>query len=727
MDIMLVGGVSPMMRKLSLKLYKEGHRLFVLSGSRNPSQHYEHVFERYDFPYSADSVKEVFRSVDPDVTVLLGAFDSSFREKNTEKDALEYIAGLQNVLLSWAALNHGRLVYLSSAEVYEQSLLVPASELVQPVPSSLRAVLLLQAEESCRFYRERLEKDIIILRLDRIYDIPRDKNEAALGICESKCLDAFRGSTVTFRKNYSYGLTYMGDAVESMYKIIACSTHKYDLYHISSGVAYSELQIVEAVKKCFKRKLEILDNTVDDSYSLVLSNSRLKEEFGFDVRRSPEETVTNTIRHMKKHSADFLDEAHPGLSIWRRLYYKLVSIFGAAFPYMENLALFIPFFMLNNRATDSLYFSKIDFYLIFVLIFAVVHGQRQATFSALLATAGYVFRQMYSNSGITVMTDYNTYVWIAEIFIVGLVVGYMKDQTRFLKEEKEQEVDFLSECVTDISDINDSNLRVKEGLITQVVNYDYSLGTVYDMIERLGDDYPTKILFRALSLVKDVTDCNDVSIYRIDRDNNARLFGYTSDRAASMGNVVYLPEIEPIYDAITGDTVYLNRDMNPEYPMMAYTAWEDGKANMTVMLWSVPFERMTINESNRLTVLCKLIRKTVKRAEDYINLLKCEQFSNGGKVLNPEAFADLVDTYREAKKNNRTDYTLLKVTCSNYEDAANIISKELMPFSHMGRGREGGLYILLTGTTCGERDSLISALGQKGIIAAVSGESEVWM
>ena len=50
MDIMLVGGVSPMMRKLSLKLYKEGHRLFVLSGSRNPSQHYEHVFELYDFP-----------------------------------------------------------------------------------------------------------------------------------------------------------------------------------------------------------------------------------------------------------------------------------------------------------------------------------------------------------------------------------------------------------------------------------------------------------------------------------------------------------------------------------------------------------------------------------------------------------------------------------------------------------------------------------------------------
>ena len=29
MDVMLVGGVSPMMRNLSLKLHKEGHRIYV--------------------------------------------------------------------------------------------------------------------------------------------------------------------------------------------------------------------------------------------------------------------------------------------------------------------------------------------------------------------------------------------------------------------------------------------------------------------------------------------------------------------------------------------------------------------------------------------------------------------------------------------------------------------------------------------------------------------------
>ena len=77
MNIMLVGGISLMMRSLSIKLHKEGHRLYVLTGSRNPGNHYPHAFERYDFPYDSPSVEEVFRSVQPDVTILLGAFDGN--------------------------------------------------------------------------------------------------------------------------------------------------------------------------------------------------------------------------------------------------------------------------------------------------------------------------------------------------------------------------------------------------------------------------------------------------------------------------------------------------------------------------------------------------------------------------------------------------------------------------------------------------------------------------
>lgn len=727
MDVMLVGGNSPMMRKLSLKLYKEGHRVFVLTGNRNPSERFEHVFERYDFPYSATSIEEVFRSVNPDVTILLGAFDGNFVERGSKTAALEFIAGLQNVLLSWSALNKGRLIYLSSVEVYGNSYILPVSEDVTPIPSGIGATAILQIEESCKFYYERLKKDVVVLRIDRVFDIPYNKADAQKGILEEKCLDAFRDGKFTYKKNYIYGLTYAGDVIEALYKVVLCQNHEYGLYNISSSQKYSEEQMAEDICAAFSKEIEKTDNTLDEQKAVLLSGNRFNNEFGFSVMFTVKEIVQKIIRYMKMHSGRFLDSEHQGLSVWRRLYYKVTRLFGAWFPYIENLILFIPFFMLNNRATESLYFSKIDFYLIYVLLFAVVHGQRQATFSGVLATAGYFFRQMYGKTGIAVITDYNTYVWIAEIFIVGLVVGFMKDRINFLNEEKEQEIEFLSECISDITDIDDSNLRVKESLITQVVNYDYSLGMVYNMMEQLDEHHPIAVLFRAIALLRNVTECNDISVYLVDNDNNAWLFGYTSEKAKSLGHEVHLSQIQQINNAVLKDIVYLNRNMESKYPMMAYCPSSESNQRLLVMLWSIPFERMTIDESNRLIVLCNLITREAKRAAKHLELQGSQRLTDGGKTLKHEQFLELVEEYREAKKKNIADYRVLKVISDNTDNktTAEIISRLLHPISFIGCGKNDERYILLSGSHEQEYIKLQEQLLQNGIYIEPIEESEL--
>ena len=222
MDIMIVGGVSPMMRNLSLKLHKEGHRIYALSGSRNPSNHFKYVFERYDFPYDNASIEEVFKSVNPDVTIFLGAFDGKLLGKDPKREAIECAAGLQNILLSWSVLEKGRLIYLSSAEVYGSSYNIPVTEESQPVPREIRSLMLFQGEESCRFYQEKLKKDVLILRLDRLHNVPKNRSEVSFDICGKKCLDAFQNGKVTYRRNYQYGFTYIRDAVESIYKLVTC-------------------------------------------------------------------------------------------------------------------------------------------------------------------------------------------------------------------------------------------------------------------------------------------------------------------------------------------------------------------------------------------------------------------------------------------------------------------------------------------------------------------------
>ena len=141
--------------------------------------------------------------------------------------------------------------------------------------------------------------------------------------------------------------------------------------------------------------------------------------------------------------------------------------------------------MLNNRAVSSAYYNKLDFYLLYVLLFAIVYGQQQAIFSALLAVVGYCFRQMYDRSGFEVLMDYGTYVWMAQLFILGMVVGYMRDQIRYIKEKDKEEIGYLNGQLGDMIDINERNVRMKHMFERQIVNQKDSLGKFMRLCQNL--------------------------------------------------------------------------------------------------------------------------------------------------------------------------------------------------------------------------------------------------
>ena len=307
-----------------------------------------------------------------------------------------------------------------------------------------------------------------------------------------------------------------------------------------------------------------------------------------------------------------------------------------------------------------------------------------------------MFRQMYNRSGLAVVTDYNTYVWIAEIFILGLVVGYMRDTLLFLREEKEQEVDYLSERVSDIGSINDSNLRVKEGLITQVINYDSSLGTVYEATEQLAKDQPAEILFHAIATIQNLMDCRDVAIYRVGTDRYARVFAYSSKKAVSLGNTFYVPDQKPLDEAFAHDEVYVNRLMDKAYPMMAYNIRSEHRMSFFILLWSIPFERMTIAEANRLIVIGKLIEHSVQRADRYLESLQ----EGIGDILRPNLFEELVAAYRNASRDNLTEYELLQIDYAKEQqsEAALLLRRVLRQTDYIGNLSDGELYVLLPNT-----------------------------
>ena len=158
--------------------------------------------------------------------------------------------------------------------------------------------------------------------------------------------------------------------------------------------------------------------------------------------------------------------------------------------------------------------------------------------------------------------------------------------------------------------------------------------------------------------------------------------------------------------------------------MMAYCIYEEEKMETIILLWSSPFERMTIDESNRLIVISKLIQKSVKRSAAYLDLLKNKRYQDDSPALRTDAFEELVNTYHEAGEKNLTEYILLQVVSakSGLTKAGIIISETLRATDYLGYRNDGNLYILLTSTDKKGCSYVQRTLEQKGIHTVISEE-----
>ena len=606
MNVLLIGGSGSLINSLIVKFKKEGHRIFLLTGDRYKKQKYEPVFERYNFAYSSENLQEIMESVRPDITIYTGAFDPNYRWMSEERETVRFTSDLMNVLVAYSTIRMGKFIFLSSHEVYEGYHENALTEDIPPETTGYRGTTLIQAEEICNNYRKNWKLDLLILRLDHLFCIPESAPEIH-SVCARMCLESVRDGCISADSNHEFAMLYEQDAVEFIFQIVKSREHKFYLYHLSSDCVISEVELAGRIQKCLNNGSSIVTVSKYDK-RCILSGKRFQEEFGMHTIFELDEIIGQTIDYMRKHEERFDKYQESRDSWWKILWKKWKWVFQVIVPFVENLLCFIPFFMLNNRMTDSAYFTNLDPYLLYVLVFAIIYGQQQATFSAVCAVAGYLFRQMYQRTGFEVVLDYNTYVWIAQLFILGLIVGYMRDQIRMIRRESLEMEEHLTGQIADLQEINATNVRIKAAMEQQLIGHQDSIGKIYQITSRLEQQMPD------------------------------------------------------IYQELAERRVYINKVMAEEYPLMATAIYEEEEIRLIIMVWGLSWEHMTLGEANFLTVVSYLIQNAVLRAQRYIKALEEARYREGSEILEPEAFESLVRAYEHAQGRNPTQYTLLCVS-----------------------------------------------------------------
>ena len=723
MNILLIGGSCSLINNLIVKFRKEGHKVYLLTGEKYQKKKYEKVFETYNFTYDSEKLSDIIDSVNPDVTICMGAFDSNYRWKE-EREAVKISSHLVNILMACTQEKKGKVIFLSSDEVYYGDYEEKLQEESPLSGKGVRASILIQAESICRNFRQNWGLDLTVLRLDHVYNQPK-RPEDVNHIGALMCLEALKAGCITVQENHEFSLLNEKDAVEFIY-CIAKEPQKHEIYHLSSETIVSEVELAGMIQKSFAEPINVIV-TEGIQERCVLSAERFKEEYRKPAICELEQAIRKMASYMQKHRALFVDLDEEKLPWWKRILNQWAWLIRSMIPFLENMICFIPFFMMNNRTVGSQYFANLDPYLLYVLLFAIVYGQQQATFSAILAVAGYLFRQMYTRSGFEVVLDYNTYVWIAQLFILGLVVGYMRDQIRLMRMESKEMEEHLSRQIVDIKEINESNVRVKEIMEHQLIEHEDSIGKIYSITSKLDQQEPEEVLFDAVEMMKELMHTEDVAIYNIVNEDYARMFSASSVKARSLGNSLRYKEMEEVYDELKEQKVYINKSMDERYPLMANAIFEGGQMKMLIFLWGLGWERMTLGQANYLVVVSYLIQNAVLRARRYMSALEEKRYLKKSRILEPDAFRTLVKSYSHAANRNLVEYTLLRIhTPNKIKTTANETEKFLRSTDYFGVLSNKKLYVLLANTSAEDAVFVQKRFAENGYETTIERMTEVW-
>ena len=716
MNILVAGGAGTFLNNILIKLHKEGHKVSVLTGDRfaNKDDYAKH-YELYKFPYDANCLNEIFESVSPDITIFMGAFDTNFKWKNEESDSVRFSSSLANILMGYAMRGKGRFLYLSSDEVFGDYYEDDIAEDMPTSPSGFRPLSIAQGEEMCENYRKNRNLDILTVRIDHLYGLPLKRSDI-LDLCDSMCLECLESRAIHYAKDSTLSLTYENDALEALYRLIAADVHNSEVYHVSASTPITEEELAEKVRDEINAETELIAQANTVTKRRILSNRLYESEFGNPRFNDTDSVVHKVATLMKKKSYVYLTGEDVKLPFMQRFKEKAGWFFRVVVPFIENILIFLIAFMIYNRSVGSTYFARLDIYLLYVLLFAIVHGQQQATVSALLAVLGYFHRQVYDQTIFSVLLDANTYVWIAQLFIVGLSVGYMRDQITKLKKENTEEMEYLETQLSDIRDINNTNVRVKDVLETQVVNQSDSVGKIFQITSALEQYSPEEVLFYAAETVGKLMKTNDVAIYLVSNGDYARLFSSTSRKSRSLGNSIKYTEMGELYETICANRVFINRKMDSHYPLMANAIYENEKMQMIIMVWGLSWENMTLGQANQLVVVSSLIQNAVLRANRYLAALEEKRYIAGTRMLEADSFKTLFEAFIKAENRGLTECAVLKApaTAGNATEIAMQIQSGLRQSDYLGI-LENNVYAILANTDEKDAAFVLKRFTDKGI------------
>lgn len=717
MKILLFGAYGLLMESIIVKLHKEGHELFVVTGRKIPEEHHEGTVDAYFVEYADKSLYYVFESVKPDVVIHTGAFDERFHWKE-QTDSAQYLAGLNNIVLSSVKASVPMFIYFSTTDIYDGSTPGEIGEHSAAIDSGgLREMTMQSGEDLILRYQSSNKTKFTILRCSDIY-----------GECNGQFyMDSFfiyslrtalMNQTVLVETGKRHNLIYVQDVTEALVRVMKAEKLPHTIYNIASGETMSEEEFLDFYQGFLAgRPTENVVQSVNPAHGEI-SCELAEHDFGFNIRGEFQKLFPDILKKFRVYLDSHTGEVKKKGKI-QQFREKMGEVFQWSYPYMETLAAFLVFFLIDRLTGDVKYFEAVDFYIMYVILVAVIYGKGKAIIAIVLSFLGHII-----NYGGTVgqngnMIDYNTFIWVLQLLILGMGVGYVRDNNEQRIADERENCQAVSRELVDIKEINNSNVRIKQVYEERLLNYKDSFARIYSIVTQLNDLEPDKIMLASVDVVQKIMNVTDVAIYNVGKGSYyGRLAASSRSMTGNTKKSFRLEDMGPVYEEVRGHRIYMNTEVDPKMPDMAGGVYHGEVLEALIIIQNVPFESMTLYHSNLFAVLLNLIAQSMHTASIYLEESALSRYVPNTKILNTRSFERILQIQEEGQEQKNTEFFVMEVLNDenkSLEELDHQISSLLRQHDYLGVDENNNLRILVTNTNRTEARFVVDRLEGKGI------------
>ncbi|EFM10542.1 NAD-dependent epimerase/dehydratase [Paenibacillus curdlanolyticus YK9] len=726
MKILITGGCGFIGSTAAERFHKEGHQIYIidnLSGGDVNNVTVPHKL--YPLNVEDRACDVVFESVRPDVVVHLAAqVDVTTSMKIPQADAQTNIMGLVNMLE--CSRRHGvkKFLFASSAAVYGNDEAVPLAEAVQGEPVSPYGINKKLGEYYCAKWQELYGLQTLAFRFANVYG-PKQGGTGEGGVVSiyMKRMVEQQELVVYGDGNQTRDFIYVEDIVDGLYR--GAESDLTGVYNLSCNHEIRLNELIDALQELGDSiNVRYEASREGDIYRSSLDNTRVKRDLDWVPLFSLKEGLAKTYSWFLANAPTRVEKAAV-----KKKQANSVRLLKKLRPYGENLLACIALYLLINHGPSWLTDMNVDFKLVYIFIIGVLYGSKQSVISAVLASGLYFADNLQNGrEWVSLLYDPEVLFILALYLFFGLVVGFVSDKHKRETVEIGQKLQVEQERYDFLNTVYKDTRYVKDELQRQLIGSKDSIGRIYNIVKELESHEPEDVVSSSIHVLENLLETKQISIYAVNQTDYLRLMIKSGNEELLLPKTIRMSEHGWVKKVVESQTIFVNRTMSSEAPMMAAPVINNGVVVSIISIHDVNFARLNLNYQNVFKMTVEMISNSLARAFQFVGATSANRYVGETPVLQENWFRQVVESKLAAKKQHNAEFVLLTIQSDEKQSVRHVVERvadTLRESDYIGMIRNE-IVLLLNNSNEAEAAIVIRRLEKNGITARVLNGEEAY-